>query len=139
MQIACNQCSGDNYLCSGDTDTGAIEYCWANVTTCSIGKLTDRTNSQVVWGISCGVGEVDVDGTVCQPFQTQTADGYVCTCNTSLCNSIDKVSSAQSVFAVSVSKHCSTLRQGQQGNVSGEIKVRMDFICLDILLSLESE
>ena len=74
MQIACNQCSGDNYLCSGDTDTGAIEYCWANVTTCSIGKLTDRTNSQVVWGISCGVGEVDVDGTVCQPFQTQTAD-----------------------------------------------------------------
>ena len=101
MQIACNQCSGDNYLCSGDTDTGAIEYCWANVTTCSIGKLTDRTNSQVVWGISCGVGEVDVDGTVCQPFQTQTADGYVCTCNTSLCNSIDKVSSAQCLLCPS--------------------------------------
>ena len=38
-----------------------------------------------MWGISCGVGEEDIDGTVCQPFQTQTADGYVCTCNTSLC------------------------------------------------------
>ena len=106
VQIACNQCSGDNYLCSGDTDTGAVEYCWPNVTTCSIGKLTDTSNNQVrdglgqtgvimtlvqvVWGISCGVGEVDVDGTVCQSFQSQTAAGYVCTCNTSLCNSIDK-------------------------------------------------
>ena len=46
---------------------------------------------QVVWGISCGVGEVDVDGTVCQEFNTQTADGYVCTCNTSWCNSIEQV------------------------------------------------
>ena len=50
---------------------------------------------QVVWGISCGVGEVDVDGTVCQEFKTQTADGYVCTCNTSWCNSIDQVKDPQ--------------------------------------------
>ena len=113
VQIACNQCSGDNYLCSSETDTGALEYCYPNVTTCSIGKLTDRTNSQVVWGISCGVGEVDVDGTVCQEFSTQTADGYVCTCNTSWCNSIDQVGGG--VFADKHSDNQTPLQsQGKQ-------------------------
>ena len=53
------------------------------VTTVSI--TSDRQGGG--WG---GCGEVDVDGTVCQSFQSQTAAGYVCTCNTSLCNSIDK-------------------------------------------------
>ena len=112
VQIACNQCSGDNFLCSSESDTGTLEYCTPNVTTCSIGKLTDRTNNQVVWGISCGVGEVDVDGTVCQEFKTQTADGYVCTCNTSWCNSIDQVRTEESEYLLTNTETLSAIISG---------------------------
>ena len=47
VNIACWVCAGQDYLCSDETDLGTLEYCWPNITTCSIGKLTDRTTSQV--------------------------------------------------------------------------------------------
>ena len=45
---------------------------------------------QVTWGISCGVPLVDAEGSSCQALTTADSDGYLCTCNTSWCNNIDR-------------------------------------------------
>ena len=43
-----------------------------------------------MWGISCGLGDVDLPGSHCQEFKSATADGYLCTCNETSCNSIEQ-------------------------------------------------
>ena len=47
VNVACWQCSGTDYLCSSETDNGNLEYCWPNITSCSLVRLTDRATSQV--------------------------------------------------------------------------------------------
>ena len=44
----------------------------------------------MTWGISCGVPLVDAEGSSCQALTTADSDGYLCTCNTSWCNNIDR-------------------------------------------------
>jgi len=87
--VACWQCTGSNNQCTSETDQGSLEYCWPNITTCSIVKLTQRTDSSVIWGVSCGVPDKEEEASSCVTVTTDTSDGYLCTCNSSYCNAID--------------------------------------------------
>ena len=48
---------------------------------------------QVIWGVSCGVPDKEEEASSCVTVTTDTSDGYLCTCNSSYCNAIDRCAS----------------------------------------------
>lgn len=45
---------------------------------------------QVIWGVSCGVPDKEAEASSCVTVTTDTSDGYLCTCNSSYCNAIER-------------------------------------------------
>ena len=40
--------------------------------------------------MSCGVPDKEAEASSCVTVTTDTSDGYLCTCNSSYCNAIDR-------------------------------------------------
>ena len=47
----------------------------------------------MIWGVSCGVPDKEEEASSCVTVTTDTSDGYLCTCNSSYCNAIDRCAS----------------------------------------------
>jgi hypothetical protein len=89
VNIMCYACTGTYGVCTSAADNGTATYCPGNVTTCTIGKITNTAAGSVLWGRGCGPANFKTaELAVCQPYLAASgASGQLCTCTTSGCNS----------------------------------------------------
>jgi hypothetical protein len=85
----CFACTGTYGVCANAADNGTATYCPGNVTTCTVGKITNSAAGSVLWGRGCGPANFKTaEAAVCQPYLAAGgASGQLCTCTTSGCNS----------------------------------------------------